>query len=194
MPRCGRLRSFIRDFNESPRAEKTSYFLPYFILAIEVILIIHAFTLQEVYVILLTGILVVISLVEITLVSREIHERRQCNTFERILTIKLDDFIIDQREKNVKGLVEKFIETYPEYLNHRTETYRIACQIMETHREELWEKTLKIRMNRLLKKKGKGPVKDIFDAFINRYPEYQKDPGRVYDVAARMLQHYDKKK
>jgi len=45
-----------------------------------------------------------------------------------------------------------------------------------------------------LKKKGKGPVKEIFDAFISRYPEYQKDPGRVYDVAARMLQHYDKKK
>ena len=194
MPRCGRLRNFIREFNESPRAERTSYFLPYFILTIEVILIIHALTLQEVFVILLTGILVVISLVEITLVSREIHERRQCNTFERILTIKLDDFIIDQREKNVKRLVEKFIEMYPEYLKHRTETYRIACQIMETHREELWEKTLKTRMNRLLKKKGKGPVKEILDAFINRYPEYRKDPAKVYDVAARMLQHYDEKK
>jgi len=194
MPRCGRLRNFIKEFNESPKAEKISYFLPYFILTIELILILHAFSLQEVFVILLTGILVLISLIEITLVSREIHERRQCNTFERILTIKLDDFIIDQREKNVKRLVEKFIEMYPEYITHRTETYRIACQIMETHREELWEKTLKIRMSRLLKKKGKVPVKEILDAFINRYPEYRNDPAKVYDVAARMLQKYDGKK
>jgi hypothetical protein len=190
MPRCGRLRSFIRDFNESPRAEKMSYVPPYLILIIELLLIFHALSLQEVFVIVLTGILLVISLVEIALVSREIHQRRQSNTFERILTIKLDDFIIEQREKNVKRIVEKFIEVFPEYAAHRNESYRIACQIMETHRDELWEKTLKTRMNRLLKKKGKGPVKEIIETFINRYPEYRKDPARVYDVAAKMMEKF----
>ena len=65
MPRSGRLRSFIREYEESPRLEKYSFIPPFFILALEIILIIHAIIVWEIYVIILTSILLVISIIEL---------------------------------------------------------------------------------------------------------------------------------
>ena len=82
MPRSGRFRSFISEYKESPRLEKMSFIPPFLILALEVILIIHAFVVNEIYVIILTSILLVISLVEIILVSLEIHEHYTIINFD----------------------------------------------------------------------------------------------------------------
>ena len=96
MPRSGRLRNFIRDFSESPRAEKVSFIPPFLIVVVELILLVHASVQNPVdpIVLELTTILVIISVVEIALVTREIHEHHQSSNFERILTIKLDDLYI----------------------------------------------------------------------------------------------------
>jgi hypothetical protein len=193
MPRSGRLCNFIREYNESPKAEKLSFIPPFIILFIEIILLYHAISVNETFVIILTLILLVISIIEIVLVTFEIHENRSRNVFERRLTIKLDDFIIERREKNVKKIIEKFIDNYPEYQPHRTDAYHIACQIMETHREELWEKTLKTRMKRFVTKNKIKTVKDLMDHFIDRYPEYNKNPGKVYRVAAYLLDQQQRK-
>jgi len=104
MPRSGRLRTFISEYKESPRLEKMSFIPPFLILALEVILILHAIVVNEIYVIILTSILLVISLVEIILVSLEIHEHYKVSNFDKILTIRLDDFITETKEKNVKKI------------------------------------------------------------------------------------------
>ena len=59
MPRSGRLRTFICEYRESPRLEKASFIPPFLILAIEVILIIHAIAVEEFYIIILTMILLI---------------------------------------------------------------------------------------------------------------------------------------
>lgn len=187
MPRSGRLRNFIKECNESPRAEKLSFLPTFSILIIEIILLQHAISINEHYIIFFTAVLFIISVIETLLVLKEMNDCRVRDNFNRILTIKLDDFIIEQREGNVKRIIEKFIDIHPEYNNHRNKAYRIACQIMETHNEELWEKTLKTRMKRFIKKQPVDNVRSLLERFMNHYPEYKKDPGKVYHLAANMM-------
>ena len=140
MPRCGRLRNFIREYKESPKTEKISFIPPFLILALEIILIIHAILLNEIYVIILTSILLIISSIETVIVSYEIHEHYIEINFEKLLTIRLDDFITEKKENNVKKIVVDFIEKYPDYGAHRNEIYHTTCQILETHKEESTKK------------------------------------------------------
>ena len=192
MPRCGRLRSFIKEYSESQKTDKLSFIPPFIILIIEIILIIVAIIENDVIVIWLTFILVIISIIEIIFVTREIHDHYQRNNFDRELTIRLDDFIIEKNERNVKNLVEKFIDLHPSYNEYRNEIYHIACQIMETHKIELWENTLEIRLKKFIKKSSNKSIREIIDQFIEKYPEYKKDPGKVYPLAAQMIDKYSK--
>jgi hypothetical protein len=194
MPRSGRLRNFIKEYNESQRVEKLSFIPPFFILALEIILIIHSIVYFNLFVIIITLILVVISVIEIIFVTSEIHEHYQNSTFDREMTIRLDDFIIEKNENNVKKIVENFIDEHTEYNTHRNEIYHIACQIMETHKEELWEKTLDIRLKKFIKKNPNKNIKEIIEKFIEKYPEYKKYPGKVYPIAALMIEKYNKLK
>jgi hypothetical protein len=93
MPRSGRLRTYITELAESPRTEKISFIPPFLVLLVEIILLRHAIVIESSYVIALTTILLVLSIIEIILVSREIHEHYQRSNFDRILTIRLDDFM-----------------------------------------------------------------------------------------------------
>ena len=112
MPRCGRIRSFIREYRGSPRTEKISFIPPFFILALELILLIHAISLNEIFVIFLTSILLIISTIEMVIVSYEIHEHYSKINFDKKLTIRLDDFITEKKEKNVKIIVSEFLNQY----------------------------------------------------------------------------------
>ena len=93
MPRSGRLRLFIKELAESPKIEKLSFIPPFLVLLVEIILLQHALAIYEPYVIGLTTLLLILSVTEIILVAQEIHEHYQIKNFERILTIKLDDFV-----------------------------------------------------------------------------------------------------
>jgi len=187
MPRSGRLRTFIREYSESPRTGKISFIPPFLILIIEIVLIIHAFILREIYVIILTAILLIISTIEILFVSMEIHEHYIRSNFDKILTIKLDDFITEKKEKNVKKIVTDFIEQHPEYNSHRNEIYHTTCQIMETHREEVWGKVLTDKLKKFIKRRKKMNVDEILEAFIKKYPKYRKHPSKVYHVACQVM-------
>jgi hypothetical protein len=188
MPRSNRLRYFIKEYSESSRTDKLSFIPPFFILALEIILIYHAICFYDTFIILLTLTLVFISLIEIILVGKEIHEHYQRNVFDREMTIRLDDFILEKNEKNVQKIVEEFIQKNPSYITYRNEIYHIACQIMETHKEELWEKTLNSRLRKLIHNNKDYTIKEIIDKFIEKYPEYKKYPGKVYPLAAQMIE------
>lgn len=189
MPRSGRIRRFICEYNESPKAEKISFIPPFVILFLELVLLLHALTIDhpDIMVVELTSILLVISIIEIIIVVTEIHQHYQRNSLERDLTIRLDDFILESKLKNVKKIVEEFLEINPNYKKNRNKVYSIACQIMETHTRELWEKTLYTRLNRFVKNNDFSNVKDLVLKFIDKYPEYENDPDKVYPVAARFM-------
>jgi hypothetical protein len=187
MPRSGRLRLFIKEYKESPRIERLSFIPPFFILAIEIILILHAIALNEIYVILLTFVLLVISIIEIILVTAEIHEHYTIINFDRILTIKLDDFITISKEKNVKKIVEDFITQHPEYNNHRNEIYHTTCQILETHAKEDIEKDIEVKLKILIKRNKKANVDDVIKAFVKKYPKYKKYPSIIYEKTCQLM-------
>jgi hypothetical protein len=190
MPRSQRLRNFINECNESPKLEKMSFIPPFFILALEFILITHAILNGNLFVIIITSILVIISFIEIIFVSREIHQHYKRINFDREMTIRLDDFIIEKNEKNVKKIVEEFINEHPNYITYRNEIYHVACQIMETHKEEMWERTLDTRLKKYIKKNKKEKFRTLIENFIEKYPEYKKNPGKVYPLAAQMIEKY----
>lgn len=193
MPRSGRFRSFISEYKESPRLEKMSFIPPFLILALEVILIIHAFVVNEIYVIILTSILLVISLVEIILVSLEIHEHYKASNFDRILTIKLDDFITETKEKNVKKIVTDFIDQHLEYEKHRNEIYHTTCQILETHKEEALEKEIVQKLSKFIKRKKKLNVDEIVETFIKKYSKYKKYRIEIYERTCQIMANPKKK-
>lgn len=194
MPRSGRLRTFIREYEESPRLEKISFIPPFLILALEIILIIHATIVQEMFVIFLTLILVIISIIEIILVAMEMHEHYTSSNFDRILTIKLDDFILEKKERNVKKIVTNFIELYPEYETHRNEIYHTACQILETHREEAIEKEIFTKLNKFIKKRKKANVDDIVEAFVKKFVKYKGYRVEIYEKACQLMANSNNKK
>jgi hypothetical protein len=186
MPRSGRLRTFISEYKESPRLEKASFIPPFLILALEVILIIHAISVREIYVIIITSILLVISLIEIILVSLEIHEHYKRINFDKILTIRLDDYILEKKEKNVKKIVSEFIDKYPNYNLNRNEIYHTTCQILETHKKEAIEKDLENMLKKFIKKKKKENVHDIVTSFVKKFPKYSKYTSEVYDITCNL--------
>ena len=193
MPRSGRLRNYIKEVAESPRIEKLSFIPPFLVLIVELILLQHAISMQVLYVIELTLVLIALSIIELIFVAREIHEHYIKTNFDRVLTIRLDDFMIEHREKNVKHVVEEFIEKYPKYSSQRSEIYHIACQIKETHKEEAWEKTLNEKLKKYIKRKKKKHVDEIVEAFIKKYPAYKKYPGKVYIMTCQILGVPEKK-
>jgi hypothetical protein len=186
MPRCGRLRGFIRECRESPRIEKLSFFPPFLILALEIILIAHAISINETFVIFLTLILVIISFIEMILVALEIHEHYQITNFDKILTIRLDDFIIEKKIKNVKKIVTDFLDFYPEYEKHRNEIYHTTCQILETHREEAIEKEIFKKLNTFIKRKKKATVDEIVESFVKKYPKYKTYRVEIYEKSCQL--------
>ncbi len=136
MARCGRLRSFIQEFSESQRIEKISFVLPFFVIVIDLILIEHAIRINEHYIIFFTTLLFFLSVIEVGVVVREIHGHYQQNNFERLLTIKLDDFILNNKQQtNVKSIVEDFMKENPNYECFRNEVYHLTCQILEAHKK-----------------------------------------------------------
>ena len=195
MPRSGRLRTFIREYEESPRTEKLSFIPPFLIIIVEGVLLAHALTIDvpDIMVVELTSVLLIISIVEILFVSREIHEHYTKSNFERILTIKLDDFIIERKIENVKKTVEEFIEQYPNYKNHRNEIYHTTCQIMETHKEEVWEKNLTNKLETLIKRRKKMNVDEIIEAYIKKYPKDKKYRSKIYEKTCQILDGSKKK-
>ena len=194
MPRSKRLRNFITEYNESPKTEKMSFIPPFFILALEFILIIHAIFYGNLFVIIITSILVIISLIEIIFVSAEIHEHYKRINFDREMTIRLDDFIIKKNEKNVKKIVEEFINKNSNYETHRNEIYHVACHIMATHKEEMWERTLDTRLKLFIEKNDSRNIRVLIKNFVDKYPEYKDNPGKVYPLAAQMIEKYKKPK
>ena len=183
MPRSGRLRSFIREYKESPRFEKISFIPPFLILVVEGVLLAHALTIDvpDIMVVELTMILLAISIVEIIFVSTEMHEHYTKNNFDKILTIRLDDFITERKEKNVKKIVTDFIERHPEYEKYRNEAYHTTCQILETHRKEAIEKDLLNKLNTFIKKRKKADVDEIVKLFVEKYPKYKPFRIEIYE-------------
>ena len=118
----------------------------------------------------------------------EIHDHYQRSNLDRILTIKLDDFILQSKKNNVKKIVEDFIELYPKYKKHRSEIYHTSCQIMETHKEEYLEKELTNSLKGFIKKTKETNVDDILEAFIKKYPSYKKYRSEIYQKTCQILE------
>jgi len=196
MPRSRRLRNFIREYKESPRFEKLSFIPPFLILIVEGTLLIHALTINvpDIMVVELTMVLLIISTIEIFFVFGEMHRHYTQNNFDRILTIRLDDFIIEKKKKNVKKIVVDFIEQYPEYSAHRNEIYHTTCQILETHREERIEKEISTKLEKFIKRKKKVNVDDIVKAFVNKFPKYRPYRIEVYERTCQIMAISDNQK
>ncbi len=186
MVRLRGLRNFVQELAESPLIEKISFVLPFFVILIDIIILEHAIRIREAYIIALTTILFFLSIIEIAVAIGEIHDRYQQNNFERTLTIKLDDFILERKKNNVKNIVEEFTELFPQYKNHRNEIYHITCQIMETHKEEAWEKILMKKLQPFIKKRKKMNVDEILIAFIQKYPAYKKYRTKIYQKTCQL--------
>jgi len=189
MPRSGRLRSFIREYKESPRFEKMSFIPPFIILIVEGILLMHALTIDvpDIMVVELTMILLIISIIEIIFVFGEMHRQYTENNFDKILTIKLDDFITEKKEKNVKKIVTDFIEQYPDYYSHRNEIYHTTCQILETHKEEIIEKEISDKLRTFVKRNKKLNVDEIVENFVKKHPKYKRYRAEIYEITCKLL-------
>jgi len=188
MPRSGRLRRFIRDYRESSKAQRLSFIPPFFILVVELVLLVHALEIDhpDIMVVELTGILLFISVVEIILVSREMHEKYQKSNFDKILTIRLDDFITKTNKTNVKNIVKEFLDKYPKYSKNRNEIYHTACQIMETHEEEEIEEDIEEKLKQFIDKRKKENVDTIVEKFVQKYPKYKRNRSEVYEIACHI--------
>ncbi len=161
---------------------------PFFILFVELILLVHALQIDhpDIMVVELTGVLLFISIIEIIFVSKEMHEKYQKSNFDKILTIRLDDFITKTHKNNVKNIVKEFIEKYPKYSKSRSEIYHTACQIMETHKEEEMEEDIEEKLMQFIDNRKKENVDEIVEKFVKKYPKYKKKRSEVYEITCHI--------
>ena len=180
MPRSNRIRRYLQEVALSPRVEQISFIIPILIVIAEIILMIHAIDIGEPYVIILTSFLLTVSILELALILLEIHRDQQRINFEKILTVELDDFIIKNKLKNVKSIVQNFVNLHPEYEKHRNEVYRLACQIMEIHKKERWEEKLTKELKKIIGTEKEASVRELLEIFIRKHPKYKNYKSEVY--------------
>ncbi len=183
MPRSSRIRRYLQEVASSPRVEQFSFIIPFLIVVAELILMNHAIQLKEGYIIVLTSFLLSVSILELVLIIIEIHEHQQ----EKILTIKLDDFIMDNKDNNVKDIVLSFIKQNPEYNKHRNEIYHLACQILDTHREEEIQSKIDNTLKKFINKSRGDNVGEIIENFLEKYPEFKSHRDEIYHKTCQLL-------
>ena len=188
MPRCGRIRTFIKNYSQSYKGHKISFFLPYLILALEIIVLIDAFLISNLTIAFVTIILVIVSTLEIIFVTREIKGRIIENNFDKILTIKLDDFITKKRQKNVKIIISDFLEQYPEYDKYRNKIYHTTCQILETHQKEALDRDITDKVKQFIKNNEELNVDKIVEKFIEKYQKYKKYRSEIYEKTCKIFE------
>jgi len=131
MVRYGRLRRFLSEIAGSPLVEKVSLILPFVILGIDFHILNYSLHRMDFEIVLPAVILLVLSLIEIVVVVDEIHVTALKMSRERELTIKLEKFVLENPELNVKDVVNRFIKKHPEYKELRRDIYHLVCQIFE---------------------------------------------------------------
>jgi len=193
MPRSGRIRRYTKDVAESDRFQQMSIILPFIILLVEIILLIHALEIQEMYIIVFTSFLLIISLIELYLVTIELTDRKSIRSFDRVLTIRLDDFITETKKSNVKEIINSFLERYPVYRSHRTQVYILCCQILQTHKDELIEKEYNKKISQFLKKTDKTDLSELVSEFISHNPQYDKYALEIHEKIAQIIKNKKKK-
>ena len=67
MVRVGRLRNVIKELAASPLTEKITFILPFIVIIIDIIILEHAIRIRETYIIILTTLLFLLSLIEIAM-------------------------------------------------------------------------------------------------------------------------------
>ncbi|HDM25158.1 MAG TPA: hypothetical protein ENG24_00980 [Thermoplasmatales archaeon] len=125
------MRRFLSEIAGSPLVEKVSLILPFVILGIDVHILNYSLHRMDFEIVLPAVILLVLSLIEIVVVVDEIHVTALKMSRERELTIKLEKFVLENPELNVKDVVNRFIKKHPEYKELRRDIYHLVCQIFE---------------------------------------------------------------
>ena len=143
----------------------------------------HAVQLGEGYIIILTSFLLAVSLAELILIIIEIHEHQQ----EKMLTIKLDDFIMNNKHNNVKDNVISFIKQNPEYSKHRNEIYHLTCQILDAHKAEELERKMNNTLKKFIKNNNTNSVNDTIELFLRKYPEFKNHRAEIYRKTCQLL-------
>jgi len=186
MVRCWRIGNFLREAIGTPLIKKLSFVLPFIVITVDIILIEHAIRINEHYIIGLTTLLFFLSIIEIIVVTSEIRRDYRKTNFERTLTIKLDDFIINKKEKNLKQIIEDFVKNYPEYKKNRKEIYHLSCKIMETHKEEKIEKIIEEELKKYIKNKKNMNVDELLKGFLKKYPKHKKYRSEIYEKICQL--------
>lgn len=189
MPRSGAIREFIRDYYGSSRWEKLAFIPPFIILFMELFLLVYDLNHDVDFIVIeFTVILVVISLFEIIIVGKEIHEHTHESDYREELAILLDDFIARSRYKSVKNILHSFINAYPQYRVYRSDIYRITCQILAVHKEKDLEEEIIKKLRLYTRDKADLPEDEIFARFMDRYPKYHIHPDKVSELINKVLE------
>lgn len=193
MLRLSRIHQNISNICTEERFEQISIILPLIILIVEIVLIVHALDIQEAYVIALTTFLLVVSIIELILVTKEVTDQKSKRNFDSTLTIRLDDFINKTKNSNVKDIMNTFIEKYPIYRNHRVDIYKLCCKILQTHQDELVEIKYNKKIIQFLNKTDKKHLSEIVEEFIFENPEYEGYALDIYEKISQILHKKEKK-
>ena len=59
--------------------------------------------------------------------------------------------------------------------------YRISCQILETHKQEIIEEKIKKHLKKFMLKEKESTVDEILHKFIKKYPNYKKYRDIIYE-------------
>lgn len=189
MPRSGAIREFIRDYYGSSRWEKLALIPPFIILFMELFLLGYDLNHDVDFIVIeFTLILVAISLVEIVIVGKEIHEHTHECDYREELAILLDDFIARSRYKSVKNILSSFINHYPQYRVYRSDIYRITCQILAVHKEKDLEEEITKKLRLYTRGKADLCEDELFSQFMDRHPKYHVYPDKVSELIAKVLE------
>lgn len=131
MVRFRKLRKWLRELTESTTTERILLALPFFILSLDLYLLLHALSIGDMHIIIPVLILFVFSVAEIVVTLDEIHERATELLRYKRLEAKVRKAMEKTKDRlTVRTLLNHILEEHPELRKHEKSLYHVICQIL----------------------------------------------------------------
>jgi len=130
MVRFRRLRRWLGELAESTTTERILLILPFFILSLDLYLLLHAFSIGDTSIIIPAFILSILSVAEIIVTLDEIHERAMEMLKQRRIKAKVRKVMNKTDKVTVRGLLNQVLEEHPELKSHEKSLYHVICQLL----------------------------------------------------------------
>ena len=123
------VRTIFAEISKATWIEKIVLIIPFIVLLIDAEIFYYAWTHKEITILIASGFVLCLSLLEIIAVVSEIHGHITSNRKREIIEVRIMKITKRMRKPTVRKIMDAFMDKYPNEYN-MSEVYPIVCDLM----------------------------------------------------------------